>query len=235
MRGCSDIVVVTLMMMANRIHTGSIHLPVALITKIHFVAKQTCILGMERRTDRTTCMCVQTCSRCFFIDDETNFLRVHVLLVDLALCTPTCTTSTSLPFINRITSNVRHYKPKLFIIATLPRVLLLAFPRCISGSVTIINHFVPAWFIKASRWYSRTTTPTRKQLSQQEQDGRYSYQSHQRCGDIDDTNPAIFRPRPWPRGAAALSGAIAAAAATHERRLECCNNATGAVTEKFWR
>ena len=144
---------------------------------------------------------------------------------------------TSLPFINRITSNVRHYKPKLFIIATLPRVLLLAFPRCISGtcSVTIINHFVPAWFIKASRWYSRTTTPTRKQLSQQEQDGGYSYQSHQRCGDIDDTNPAIFRPRPWPRGAAALSGAIAAAAATHERRLECCNNATGAVTEKFWR
>ena len=93
---------------------------------------------------------------------------------------------------------MRHYKPKLFIIATLPWYFLLAFPRCISGSVTIINHFVPARFIKASRWYSRTTR-TRKQLSQQEQDGGYSYQSHQRCGDIDDTNPAIFRPRPWPR------------------------------------
>ena len=93
---------------------------------------------------------------------------------------------------------MRHYKPKLFIIATLPRVLLLAFPRCISGSVAIINHFVPARFIKASRWYSRTTR-TRKQLSQQEQDGGCSYQSHQRCGDIYDTNPAIFRPRPWPR------------------------------------
>ena len=35
-------------------------------------------------------------------------------------------TSRSLPFINRFTSNVRHHKPFLFIFATYPVVLLLA-------------------------------------------------------------------------------------------------------------
>ena len=50
-------------------------------------------------------------------------------------------TITSFPFVNRITSNVRHCKPKLFTFATLPMVLLLAFLRCISGSGAIVNHF----------------------------------------------------------------------------------------------